>query len=46
MRGLFRSSKGTVSPRALVRETGIEETSPSMPQWLTTWSKSSDEMSR
>lgn len=46
MRGLFRSSKGTVSPRELVREMGIEETSPPMPQWLTTWSESCDEMSR
>lgn len=46
MRGLFRSSEGTVSPRELVREMGIDATPPQMPQWLTAWSESCDEMSR
>jgi hypothetical protein len=45
MRGLFRSSKGTVSPRELVREMGIAEQSPDLPQWLAAWSQSCDDMS-
>lgn len=45
MRGLFRSSKGTVSPRELVREMGLAEQSPDLPQWLAAWSQSCDDMS-
>jgi acyl-CoA thioesterase FadM len=46
MRGLFRSSKGTVSPRELAREMGLAPEPPEMPRWLTDWSASCDEMSR
>lgn len=46
MRGLFRSAKGTVAPGEFVRELGLAEQSPNMPEWLTAWSDSCDAMSR
>jgi len=45
MRGLFRSSKGIIPPGEFVRELGLLEKSPAMPQWLTSWSASCDAMS-
>lgn len=46
MRGLFRSAKGTIAPGEFVRELGLPEQSPEMPEWLTSWSASCDLMSR
>ena len=45
MRGLFRSAKGTLPPADFVRELGLAEASPPMPQWLSDWANSCDEMS-
>lgn len=46
MRGLFRSSQGTLSPSEFVQELGLAEQSPEMPKWLTDWSRNCDDMSR
>ncbi|MBT2372611.1 thioesterase family protein [Pseudomonas fluorescens] len=45
MRGLFRSAKGTIPPAEFLRELGVSELSPPMPQWLTDWANSCDGMS-
>lgn len=45
MRGLFRSPKGGVAPGEFARHLGLDEASPAMPEWLTGWSRSCDEMS-
>ena len=45
MRGLFRSAKGTLPPADFVRELGLDEASPPMPQWLSDWAQSCDAMS-
>ncbi|MCP2053598.1 UNVERIFIED_ORG: hypothetical protein J3D59_003458 [Pseudomonas fluorescens] len=45
MRGLFRCAKGTLPPADFVRELGLAETSPPMPQWLSDWANSCDDMS-
>lgn len=45
MRGLFRSSQGTVSPHEIARDLGVAETPPDMPHWLKAWSESCDDMS-
>ncbi len=45
VRGLFRSAKGTVPPAELLRELGVSEQSPPMPQWLVDWASSCDGMS-
>jgi acyl-CoA thioesterase FadM len=34
MRGLFRSAKGTLPAADFVRELGLAEVSPAMPEWL------------
>ncbi|AZD35191.1 hypothetical protein C4K22_2448 [Pseudomonas chlororaphis subsp. aurantiaca] len=44
MRGLFRSTKGTIAPGEFVHELGLE-LSPELPQWLKDWSQSCDDMS-
>jgi acyl-CoA thioesterase FadM len=46
MRGVFRAGKGTVAPSEFARELGLAEQSPPMPQWLTDWSQSCNDMSR
>jgi hypothetical protein len=45
MRGLFRAAKATVPPGEFARELGLSEQSMEMPQWLTDWSQSCDDMS-
>lgn len=45
MRGVFRSSKGTVKPADIVRDLGVPDQSPPLPQWLSQWSDSCDGMS-
>lgn len=45
MRGVFRSSTGTVPPVDIVRDLGVPEQSPPLPAWLTAWSQSCDGMS-
>ncbi|MNK84486.1 hypothetical protein D3C87_1043350 [compost metagenome] len=45
MRGLFRAAKGTVPPGEFARKLGLSEQSMEMPQWLTDWSQSCDDMS-
>ena len=45
MRGVFRSSRGTVRPADIVRDLGLEAQSPALPEWLAQWSASSDGMS-
>ena len=45
MRGLFRSAKGTIPSADFVRELGLAEVSPAMPEWLQAWAKSCDDMS-
>ena len=45
MRGLFRSSKGTVSPAEFAVELGLPEQSPALPDWLAAWSASCDQLS-
>jgi len=45
MRGLFRSSKGTVSPAEFAVELGLPEQSPALSDWLAAWSASCDQLS-
>ena len=45
IRGLFRSAKGTLAPSEFVHAMGVTEQSPAMPEWLTSWSQSCDNMS-
>lgn len=45
MRGLFRSAKGTLAPTEFVRELGLAEQSPALPDWLAAWSQSCDDLS-
>ncbi|AUO22940.1 MULTISPECIES: acyl-CoA thioesterase [unclassified Pseudomonas] len=45
MRGLFRSAKGTLPAADFVRELGLAEVSPAMPEWLRAWTHSCDTMS-
>ncbi|MHC8366421.1 thioesterase family protein [Pseudomonas sp. ZT5P21] len=45
MRGLFRAGKATVAPGEFARELGLSEQSMEMPEWLTDWSRSCDDMS-
>jgi hypothetical protein len=45
MRGLFRSAKGTLPPADFLRELGLAETSPPLPQWLSDWAQSCEAMS-
>lgn len=45
MRGLFRSAKGTLPTADFLRELGLAETSPPLPQWLSDWAQSCEAMS-
>ena len=45
MRGLFRSAKGTIAPAEFIRELGLAEQTPAMPDWLVAWSQSCDGLS-
>ncbi|MYM21997.1 thioesterase [Duganella sp. FT135W] len=45
MRGVFRAPKGTVPPAVLIKDLGLPEQSPAMPDWLTAWSARCDGMS-
>ncbi|MDP3848275.1 MAG: thioesterase family protein [Pseudomonas sp.] len=45
IRGLFRSAKGTLAPSEFARALGLDEQSPVMPQWLTEWAQSCDNLS-
>lgn len=45
MRGLFRAGRGTVAPGEFALELGLPEQSPSMPPWLTDWSRNCNDMS-
>jgi acyl-CoA thioesterase FadM len=45
MRGVFRASTGTIPPAEIVKDLGMSEQSPALPDWLTTWSDSCDGMS-
>lgn len=45
MRGLFRAGKRTVDPGEFALELGLSEQSLHMPEWLTDWSRSCDDMS-
>ncbi|WP_336118119.1 hypothetical protein, partial [Klebsiella pneumoniae] len=45
MRGLFKSAKGTLPPAEFLRELGLAEASPPMPQWLSDWAQSCDDLS-
>jgi len=45
MRGVFRSARGTVPPIEIVRDLGVPEQSPALPEWLMRWSDSCDGMS-
>ncbi|AOE61193.1 thioesterase family protein [Pseudomonas corrugata] len=45
MRGLFRSAKGTIAPAEFIRALGLDEQPPAMPDWLSAWSRSCDDLS-
>ncbi|NTZ73079.1 thioesterase [Pseudomonas protegens] len=45
IRGLFRSSRGTVAPTVFARELGLGEKSPEMSEWVTSWADGCDSMS-
>jgi acyl-CoA thioesterase FadM len=45
MRGLFRAARGTVPPADIVRDLGLPEQSPAIPEWMAAWSQSCDGMS-
>lgn len=45
IRGVFRAPTGTLSPFEFARELGLAEPSPALPNWLTAWSQSCDDMS-
>lgn len=45
MRGVFRAARGTLPPLEIVRDLGVPEQSPALPEWLMRWSASCDAMS-
>lgn len=45
MRGVFRAAQGTLAPAEIVRDLGVPEQSPALPDWLLRWSASCDGLS-
>ena len=45
MRGVFRSAKGLVHPQEFIRAMNLDQQSPELPDWLTSWSQSCDGLS-
>lgn len=46
MRGAFRSAKGLIPPQDFIEEMKLNEASPAMPDWLSSWSESCDGLSQ
>lgn len=45
MRGVFRAGRGPLPPIEIVRDLGVPEQSPALPDWLQRWSDSCDGLS-
>lgn len=45
VRGVFRSRAGLISPQVFVQNLGLPSQSPELPQWVSIWSESCDQLS-